>query len=154
MALYPNADTLLADVKLRLDRFGPECGVLVVEGPDDKRLIYSRTMHRQQVMASGGRRILLAAHRIAAAHLAGVVFLTDCDYEVPLGRLSPSPNLIVTEHADVEADLFYNGGFEELAAQLIPAALDDDDEASRISAALRERAVALADVLGRIRRVA
>jgi hypothetical protein len=155
MALYPSAEALLADVALRLDQFGLRDGILVVEGPDDKRLLCTRTRHRQQVLASGGRRLLLSAHSLAVAHKTeGVVFLTDCDYEVKLGTLSPTFDLIVTKHADLECDLLDEGGFTGIVLQIVPAALNSDEDLARISLSAQDRAVAVAEVLGRIRQVA
>ncbi len=155
MSSYPNAEALISDAALRIDQFGLEYGILIVEGPDDKRFFCTRTHHRQQVIASGGRRMLLSAHAYAARReIDGIAFLTDCDYEVALGTLTPSWDLIITHHADIEADLLDLGGFEQLVLQVVPAALNDERELTRITHAARQRAVALADVLGRIRRVA
>lgn len=155
MSLYPSAEALIADAILRLDQFGSNYGILIVEGPDDKRFMCARTRYRQQVIAAGGRRMLLSAHAASVARgLNGIVFLTDCDYEVTLGNLSPSRGLIITRHADIEADLLDAGGFERLIIQVVAAALDNEEELARITAAARQRSVALADVLGRIRQVA
>jgi hypothetical protein len=85
---------------------------------------------------------------------SGIAFLTDCDYEVPLGTLNPRPNLVITENAALEADLFEAGGFEEIVVQLVPAALNDDEVTLEFAAQLKDRSVALAEALGRIRRVA
>lgn len=155
MPLYPNADALISDAMLRIDQFGAHAGVLVVEGPDDKRFFCAKAQHRQQVLAAGGRRLLLSAHISAVQRsIEAIAFLTDCDYEVALGTMSPSWNLIITRHADLEADLLGAEGFERLVGLLVPSALDDDDELARVSTAAQERAVALADILGRIRQVA
>lgn len=155
MPTYPSAEALLADAELRLDKFGRSLGILVVEGPDDKRFWCGRTSHRQQVIATGGRRLLLSARLVASARKEDdIVFLTDCDYEVTLGALSPDPSLLITTYSDLEADLLDLGGFEELVVNLVPSALNDDDELTRITLAIKERAIALAEPLGRIRLVA
>jgi len=155
MPLYPSAEALISDAALRLDQFGSDYGVLIVEGPDDKRFLCSRTCYRQQVIAAGGRRMLLAAHAVPVIReLNGIVFLTDCDYEVTLGNLSPSEGLIITRHADIEADLLDAGGFKRLILQVVATALDNEEELTRITAAARQRSIALADVLGRTRQVA
>ncbi len=155
MPAYPSATALLADAALRLDRFGQSRGVLVVEGPDDKRLLCDRSYSRQQVLVTGGRRLLLSAHSLLTTEkLSGILFLTDCDYEVPSGTLSPSQDLIITRHADVEADLLDVGGFEAVVLHLVPAALNEEDDLLRISSEVRERSIALAEPLGRIRRIA
>jgi hypothetical protein len=82
------------------------------------------------------------------------LFLIDCDYDVLLKLVSPSPNLVITEHADLEADLLAAGGWERLVSDLVPAALEDDDRLNEIVYAVVSRTVALADVLGRYRIVA
>jgi len=152
---YPSAEALLSDALLRRDRFGSAFGILIVEGPDDKRLFADRTVQRQQVIAAGGRRLLLASHTAALSKKYDwLIAVTDCDYDVSMGLLRPEPGLIVTEHADLEADLLACGGWERLVMQLIPAALEDDDEFDLIVAAVMARTVAIADVLGRYRRVA
>jgi hypothetical protein len=152
---YPSAEALLSDALLRRDRFGTTFGVLVVEGPDDKRLFGERTLRRQQVIAAGGRRLLLASHSAALAKkYAWVIFVADCDYDIAMKTLRPAHGLIITEHADLESDLLSNGGWERLVAQLVPAALDDDERLDEIITAVMARTVALADALGRYRRVA
>jgi len=60
MPSYPSAEALISDAALRLDQFGSDYGVLIVEGPDDKRFLCSRTCYRQQVIAAGGRRMLVS----------------------------------------------------------------------------------------------
>lgn len=154
MPAYPSAEALLSDALLRRDRFGASFGVLIVEGPDDKRLFSERTLRRQQVIAAGGRRLLLASHSAALAKkYSAVVFVADCDYDVVMNMLRPSHELIITEHADLESDLLADGGWERLVAQLVPAALDDDDRLAEIVAAVMARTVVLAEMLGRYRRV-
>jgi hypothetical protein len=155
MPLYPSAEALIADAELRLDRFGADYGVMTVEGPDDKRFWCSRTYHRQQVITAGGRRLLLSARTLVNARkLDGVIFLTDCDYEVALGSLTPDSGLIVTKHADLEADLIAIGGLEEIIVQLVPATLNDDDMIKEVTSSVKQRAIALAEPLGRMRLVA
>jgi hypothetical protein len=155
MPAYPSAEALVSDALLRRDRFGPLFGILVVEGPDDKRLFSERTVYRQQVIAAGGRRLLLASHTASLTRkYDSLIFVTDCDYDVAMNLLSPAPGLIITEHADLESDLLAYGGWERLVVQLVPAALDDDDKLDEIVVAVMARTVALADVLGRFRKVA
>jgi hypothetical protein len=109
---------------------------------------------RQQVIASGGRRLLLASHGAAMdKEYDWIVFVTDCDYDVAMKLLRPAPGLIITEHVDLESDLLANGGWERLIVQLVPAALDDDGRLDEIVTAAMARTVALADVLGRYRKV-
>jgi hypothetical protein len=152
---YPSAEALISDAQLRRDRFGSTSGILVVEGPDDKRLFAERTVRRQQVIAAGGRRLLLASHATAIAQKCDwLIFVTDCDYDVAMQLLRPAQGLVITEHTDLESDLLALGGWERIVTQLVPAALDDDDIFNEIVAAAMARTVALADVVGRYRRVA
>jgi hypothetical protein len=152
---YQSAEALLSDVDLRLDRFGSSAGILVVEGPDDKRLFCNHALHRQQVVGAGGRRLLLTAHALTQSHSRDdIVFVTDCDYEVALGRLRPAPNLVITEHADVESDLVALGGVERLTIELVPRALESDDVLHEIVNAVLYRSVALAENVGVLRKLA
>ena len=155
MPAYPSAEALLSDALLRRDRSALRFAYLSWKGQITKRLFAERTVRRQQVIAAGGRRLLLASRTVALAKKhEWLIYVTDCDYDVTMNLLRPGPGLIITEHADVEADLLAGGGWERLVAQLVPAALDDDDKLDEIMAAVMARTVALADVLGRYRRVA
>jgi len=156
MPAYPGAGALLSDALLRRDRFGPNFGILVVEGSDDKRVFADRTHRRQQVIVADGKWLLLAAHAAALADDLSdfIVFLADCDYDVTMALLKPGPGLIITEHADLEADLLACGGWERIVGQLVPSTLDDDDRFNEAVASVMTRTVGLADILGRYRRVA
>jgi hypothetical protein len=155
MPAYPSAESLIADARLRLDRFGKDHGVLVVEGPDDKRLFAPLAKNRQQVIAAGGKGRLLAAQSLAVEHEHNrVLFLADCDYDVALGHLAPAKNLVITTYADVEADLLALGAVRHLVENLVPATLDSDEYLEEVVEAVFTRSTALADVLGRLRRVA
>src|SRR4051794_32970239 len=105
MPEYPSASALLEDIDLRLKKLPANRGALVVEGFDDKRLFKPLVLSGGQVVVSGGRRLLLAAHAMAGDDLKRILFLTDCVFEVGLGRLRPATSLVITKNADVEADL-------------------------------------------------
>jgi hypothetical protein len=155
MPAYPSAESLIADAELRLDRFGKDHGVLIVEGPDDKRLFAPLVRNRQQVVAAGGKGLLLAAQSLALEQENDrVLFLADCDYDVALENLAPANNLIITTYADVEADLLDLGAVRHLVEDLVPATLDSDEYLEEVVDAVFTRSVALSDVLGRARRVA
>ena len=51
-----------------------------------------------------------------------IVFVRDCDDDVRRGELRPAPDLIVTQHADVEADLVALGALEKVVAELVDGA--------------------------------
>ena len=153
MPTYSSAEALLSDARLRVDQLGGRRAILVVEGPDDKRLFSRWTATRQQVIATGGRTLLLSAHeRAIQLNYLDIVFLTDCDYEVPLGYLLPgSPSLVITTHADVESDLAMIGGILEVVAELVPAANESTAALESISNEVMVRSVAIAEPLGRMR---
>ncbi len=155
MPEYPHAQALLDDARLRLDSLGPSRGILVVEGPDDKRVFSAHVLSSTQIVVSGGRTLLLAAHQVASQNdLTKIVFLTDCDFEVSLGTLRPTPSLVITTHADVEADLLELGAFRSLAVELVPAALRSDEDADAVAETLRHRAMEFATTLGQLRQIA
>lgn len=155
MPNYPSANSLLQDAKLRLDKFGSDFGVLVVEGPDDKRLLHTHVHRREQIVIAGGRRLLMSAHGLTCERGdTRIVFLTDCDYETTLGTLKPELNLIVTEHADIESDLLAEDGFERMVLELVAEAIDSEEKYNSIVNAVRERSIAIAEIIGRARYVA
>ncbi|WP_157930975.1 toprim domain-containing protein [Mycobacteroides abscessus] len=155
MPTYPSSEALLQDAELRIDRYGADHGIIVVEGPDDKRLLCTKTVHQGQIITTGGKVFLLEAHRVAAERkIDSVVFLTDCDYEVGHGELSAQLNLIISKNADIESDLLENGGFKRLVVELVAAALDSEEAAESIAREVEDRSVAIAEVIGRLRIVA
>jgi hypothetical protein len=104
---YPSARDLITDATLRIDAWRRESlGVIVVEGPDDKKLFYRRVHNPAQIIVAGGRKLLLAAYE-AAKHqdLNRIIFVTDCDYAVRRGELSGGHGLAITTNTNVEADL-------------------------------------------------
>jgi hypothetical protein len=155
VSAHPSPEALLQDAELRLDSFGSDHGVLFVEGSDDKRFIYSRARNRQQIVVANGRGRLLTTYALARTRgIEGLVFLIDCDYEVARGNISPAEDLIISQHADIESDLFDLSGFERIALQFVPRTLNNDEELERVINHLMQRAVVFADALGKIRRVA
>jgi hypothetical protein len=155
MPTYPSAGALLGDARLRLDALDTDAGILVVEGPDDVRLFHPRLKSVQQVIVSGGRTLLLAAYQETTdADRERIVFVTDCDFEVELGTLSPAPSLVITKNADAEADLLELGLLKRLVIELVQAALTSDEDADRIVQQVVERAAPYAEVIGQVRRIA
>lgn len=155
MPNYPSAEALVTDALLRLDHFGPEGAMLVVEGPHDKRVFVDRTNRRQQILVSGGRRLLLAAHAMVLEKgVNRLLFLADCDYDIPMKILTPAPALVITEFADLESDLMAYGGWDRLVSHLIPETLDNDDRFYEVASIVKMRTIGLAEVIGRYRRIA
>src|SRR4051812_7558087 len=94
---YGSAEELLADAELRADGLGPDFGILVVEGPDDKRLFVRHVVNSAQIVPASGRRLLLSAYeRSSPEQRTKIIFVTDCDYEVRRGNLRGGPNLVIT----------------------------------------------------------
>jgi len=142
-------------LRLRNSGLGPRCGILIVEGPDDKRLFRLHGVPSAKIVPAGGRTLLLSAHAKATPDdLAACIFLTDCDYEVALGTVAPSRGLIITRNADVESDLVALGVLEPVVIELVPAALESDDRASQIVSLVLERSQEFAQTLGQMRFVA
>lgn len=124
MSNYVSAEALLADARLRLDGLGAGTGILVVEGPDDKRLFYGRARNPAQVLPSGGRRLLLAGYEAATpADRDKILFVTDCDYAVRAGELRGGHGLVITAGTDVESDLLSLGLLPRIVTEIVPSAL-------------------------------
>ncbi|MCL6286740.1 MULTISPECIES: toprim domain-containing protein [Streptomyces] len=143
------------DAELRADGLGTDRGILVVEGPDDKRVFARHVFDASQILPAGGRKILLSAHEKATqAQRAKIIFVTDCDYEVRRGNLRGAPDLVITTFTDMESDLIDLGLVELAVLDLVPGALDSSAACKRISEALLSKARKMALPLGRIRMAA
>ncbi|MET7797054.1 hypothetical protein [Streptomyces decoyicus] len=155
MPEYQSAFDLLIDAELRADALGSGFGILVVEGPDDKRVFVRHVLNSAQVLPAGGRRILLSAHEKAnAKQRKKMIFITDCDYEVRRGSLRGAPDLVITTLTDMESDLVSIGLLESIVLDLVPGALKSKDACGKAVDKLHELAVGIARPLGRIRMAA
>ncbi len=125
MPEYLNAASLLADARLRIEAYQEKLGVLVVEGPDDRRLFYTRVKDPSQIIAAGGRTLLLSAYDKASREdLSRMVFLTDCDYAVRRGEISGgSPSLIITVGTTIESDILDLGTLAPVVMEVVPTAV-------------------------------
>lgn len=152
MPEYLSAEALLADARLRVDGFRGDLGVLVVEGPDDKRLFYSRVEHPSQILATGGRRLLLSSYEKASKDDFGsIVFFTDCDYAVRRGELSGGrPGLVITVGTTVESDILSLGTLEPVVMEIVPSAVSSKQLAQTCIEILR-LATIVALPIGRMR---
>ncbi len=154
MPNYVSADALLADARLRLDALGADVGILVVEGPDDKRLFYGRALNPAQVLPTGGRGLLLASYEAAStADLNRILFITDCDYAVRAGELTGGHGLVITSGTDVESDLLALGLLPKIVTEIVPSALPANRVEYIANDALK-LATALALPVGRVRMAA
>lgn len=109
----------------------------------------------EQVVVTNGKRLLTGAHQSMRPQDRGrIVFIRDCDDDVRRGELKPAPDLIVTKHADVEADLIALGALEKVVAELVDGAVASHETLKRITEELVERALGVGIPLGRVRRAA
>lgn len=155
MPEYESAMALIGDAELRSDGLGSAMGILVVEGPDDKRAFLPHVAHSSQIVPAGGRRLLLSAHeKMSTEYRSRIIFVTDCDYEVRRGALVGAKDLVITRFTDLESDLIGLGVVENLAIELIPRALSSQEELERISSSIHKKAQAISCPLGRIRMAA
>lgn len=81
-----------------------------------------------------------------------IVVVIDCDGSA--GVLSGSPNMIVTTHNDLEADLVLVDNLGRVVSQLLAGDLDSNEQLARISEQVIERATGAAVALGTVRRAA
>ena len=84
-------------------------------------------------------------------HQGQIVFVVDCDDDVPRGKLVGSDDLIITQNADLETDLLKLGVITPIVLELVDSALASETACDEIAQALLERAGALAECLGKIR---
>ncbi|MGW7668206.1 hypothetical protein ACWGJX_13885 [Streptomyces sp. NPDC054775] len=155
MPEYQSAEDLLGDAELRAEGLGANAGILVVEGPDDKRLFARHVLDIAQVLPAGGRTLLLSAYEKAStAQRSKIIFVTDCDYEVRRGNLRGGLGLVITTLTDLESDLIGMGLLDSLVTEMVPRALDSEDGRRRVSEQLRRTAEDIALPLGRIRMAA
>lgn len=129
MPEYLTGDELLTEAVLRANGIGPAFAVLVVEGPTDAGVFTSWVARSPaQIVVAGTRSLALSAHRqMEAAERGRIIFVVDCDGDA--GHLCGSPNLVVTTHNDLEADLMMVDDLSSVITQLL---------AGRVSAARLE----------------
>jgi hypothetical protein len=155
MAFYVNAQSLLSDARLRLDALGEASSILIVEGNDDKRLFYTRMSATSDVMPTDGKKLLrLALESIRESDKGHILFVTDCDYDVPAGDLHGGPDVIITTSCDVESDLIALGILDKVAVEVVPHAIASKGSAEKIGTDVREHAERMTLPLGRIRMAA
>ncbi|MEQ6025507.1 hypothetical protein SOM70_23345 [Streptomyces salinarius] len=155
MPEYTNAYDLLMDADLRADGLGSSRAILVVEGPDDKRIFARHVLDPAQIVPAGGRKLLLSAHEKATKQQrAKIIFVTDCDYEVRRGLLHGSPDLVITTLTDMESDLISLGLIEPLVLELVPKALESQAACRSISTNVLGKAKEISLPLGRLRMAA
>jgi hypothetical protein len=151
---YASGDAVITAAILKLDTLGAEFGALLVEGEDDRRCLADRHVREEQLVVCDGKDRLLEAYAAQDdVECDRLVFLADCDYDVPVGALRPQPDLVLTSHPSLETDLVACGLVARIVQELVPrprwhATLE------ATAASVVDRAVALAEPLGRIRHAA
>jgi len=135
---------------------GENHAVLIVEGASDRNFYRRIVLTPAQIVVSEGKSLLLDAYRAMKRSDRGkVLFVTDCDGDVPAGRMQPAPDLIVSQFNDVEADLIHSGILTAILPELITGADDlDEGPLAILAEEIRSQAAALAMPIGRIRRAA
>lgn len=156
MSEYLSPADLLSDVRLRLDSFEQRrLGILIVEGPDDRRVFFRHVESLALIVPAGGRTMLLRAYNeTTVSDRKRILFLTDCDYEVRRGSLRARDGLIITEKTDVECDLIDLGALYAVVGELVPEALGSDERLYQIADRILAEATAFALPLGRMRMAA
>jgi hypothetical protein len=116
---YLTGDALLTDAVLRADGLGGTYGVVIVEGPTDAGVFASWAARSpEQVVVAGKKSLAVNAHRkMEQRDCSRIVVIVDCDGDA--GRLCGSPNLVVTTHNDLEADLMMVDNLDAVVKQLL-----------------------------------
>lgn len=154
MTEYLSGAEVLAEGRLRMGGLESDSAILVVEGRNDVRLLSQACRSLDHIIAAGSKwKVLDAAERLADSERSTFVFVVDCDYDVPAGKVRAAPHLILTHHSDAEADLVALGALRLLVLELIPRAAESEAELDRIARLVGERTIALAEGQGRIRRL-
>src|SRR5205823_5004301 len=103
MPRYTSGVEVLADGRIRLDAMSDDASILVVEGRDDFLTFAPRCGTVTSIITAGKKYHVLDAHdHLRPDERDRFVFVVDCDYDVPAGRLAPGPNLILTRNSDRE----------------------------------------------------
>ena len=127
----------------------------MLEGRDDAVVFSGRVVSLESIVACGNKRILREAFdRVEDRDRTRILFVADCDYDVPAGRMHPDRGLVLTRHTDREADFAQLGVIRGVALRAIPAARASDSAADRTAADVLLKATELAEVTGRLRYIA
>lgn len=154
MTEYLSGAQAIADARLRVRGLPPQQGVLLLEGRDDVRLFGPHSFGLETVIPCGSKPKLLDAYsRIRPGEERLFLFIADCDYDVPAGKLAPSRNLVLTTNVDVETDLLDLGLLDRLVLETVPSAVVSETHLASLSSEVLSRSVALAEAIGQLRQV-
>jgi hypothetical protein len=127
----------------------------MLEGRDDAVVFSSRVVSLESIVACGNKRILQEAFdRGVVEDRKRIIFIADCGYDVPAGRIRPGPGLVLTRHTDRETDLAQAGVIRATVLRAIPRARASDAAAAAITSDVFAKAIELAEVTGRLRYIA
>ena len=144
-----NAGELFAE--LLMSRTGFDGSFLVVEGDDDSRF-WRRKVAKDRcdlVIAGGRLNVEGLIARVDTHRFAGTLGLVDADFSAIDGS-SPSPNLIYTEHHDLEALLLQSSALDAVLVEYGDRARIEAFEA-RTGQPVREALLARGLPYGRLR---
>lgn len=155
MSQFRSGEEVLQAARLQVDALGGMHGGLIVEGSDDRKLFSSLCFVSSQIVIAGGKSLVLEAHAaLRPGDVGRFVFVVDCDGDVGAGGLRGRPDLIITEHSDIESDLIALGALEAVVGQLVPAVASGDIDAADVAELVYGAATELAAPVGCVRRAA
>ncbi len=141
MKQYLTADDIVAEVEMVRTQF--KGTVLLLEGDTDCRLLdqlidspLCRTLP-----GHGKQRVLEAVSKLEAVNFKGILAIVDSDFWRVLGRHSPSPNVIMTDHHDLEIMLLRSRAIDKVLSEFssdnkVATYLNERDNDDLVSALL------------------
>src|SRR6266511_1437127 len=141
MKQYLTADDIVAEVEMVRTQF--KGTVLLLEGDTDCRLLdqlidspLCRTLP-----GHGKQRVLEAVSKLEAVNSKGILAIVDSDFWRVLGRHSPSPNVIMTDHHDLEIMLLRSRAIDKVLSEFssdnkVATYLNERDNDDLVSALL------------------
>ena len=100
---------------------------LIVEGDDDKLFFgrYANSFHGSILVAHGRPKVLEVMAELERTGHGGVLAIVDTDFTALDGEPSPGPNVLQTDHHDVECMLLDSSALQHVLRELgDPEALD------------------------------
>jgi hypothetical protein len=155
MSHYLGPEIVLAEAQLQVEALGEGVGVVIVEGDSDRRVLAPRWIPIERVVVATNKDFVVGAHAaMRDQHRGRIICLVDCDDDVARGDLRGAPDLVITTHGDIEADLVALGALRGVVGQLVRDALSSPERFTEVAEATLERSAACAIVVGRLRRAA
>lgn len=148
MLSYPGPRAYAQAIRQRYVTLKPEEVLVAVEGATDKRVLSPILRPNVRILAASGRDMVLGAYsELASEGLDRCLYVVDCDDNLP-ATFKGRPNLVVTQHRDIEADaLFCLRGFDRIASEYLGAAHTREEEVSLQRDELLSLAVDLSSLL-------